>query len=75
MTAGARCRVCGAPLSRDEIGLTKKTISRGASEYFCLACLADHFQVSQQQLREKIVQFREMGCLLFAPPGAEEQQS
>ena len=61
----ARCRRCGSTLSKDEIALTRKLINRGATEYFCLSCLAAHFQVTEDLLREKIIQFREMGCTLF----------
>ena len=61
----ARCRGCGRVLTRDEIALTRKLINRGATEYFCLTCLATHFQVPEDILREKIRQFREMGCTLF----------
>ncbi len=61
------CICCHAPLSSDEIGLTKKLINRGCTEFQCYACLADHFRVSVDLLKEKVEQFREMGCLLFEP--------
>ncbi len=56
---------CGAPLTRDEIALTKKLVNRGATEYLCYACLAAHFQVGIDVLRRKVAEFREMGCTLF----------
>ena len=59
------CTDCGRPLTADEIGLTKKLISRGAQSFFCLTCLARRFSVSEELLREKIDQFRRMGCTLF----------
>ena len=34
------CRKCGKTLTYDEIGIHKKMINRGATEFFCLACLA-----------------------------------
>ncbi len=61
----SRCARCGALLSRDEVGLTRKLINRGAAEFFCLSCLAAHFEVSPDVLREKIREFRDMGCTLF----------
>ena len=61
----ARCVRCGALLTKDDIGLTRKMVNRGAKDCFCLPCLAEHFQVSQQVLREKIREFRAMGCTLF----------
>ena len=60
-----RCLQCRAPLQPDEIALTKKMINRGASRFFCLACLASRFDVPEDALRRKIEEFREMGCTLF----------
>ena len=65
MTA-ERCAVCGKPLCRDEIAVTKKLISRGATSFLCVACLADHFEVKPQDIRERIDHFRATGCTLFA---------
>ena len=59
------CQRCGAPLTRDEIGLTKKLINRGCTEFLCYECLAKHFRVSVDLLKAKVEQFREMGCTLF----------
>lgn len=59
------CFQCGRPLELDEIALTKKMINRGATRFFCLSCLAAHFDVTEDILREKIREFREMGCTLF----------
>ena len=59
------CIQCGAPLTADEIGLTKKLINRGATSFYCIHCLAKEFSVSETLLREKIEQFRAMGCTLF----------
>ena len=59
------CIRCCAPLSRDEIGLTKKLINRGCTEFQCYSCLAKHFQVTVEDLRRKVAEFREMGCTLF----------
>jgi len=59
------CRQCGRVLEPDEIALTRKMINRGANSFFCLFCLARHFDVSEDDLRNKIREFREMGCTLF----------
>ncbi len=61
----AECVRCGAPLSPDEIGLTKKLINRGTSDFLCYPCMAEHFLVTVAELQEKVRQFREMGCTLF----------
>ena len=63
--AGPVCIRCRAPLTRDEIGLTKKLINRGCTEFQCYSCLAEHFQVTVEDLRRKAEEFREMGCTLF----------
>ena len=59
------CRVCGKKLDNDDIGITKKLINRGATEFMCVDCLAAHFRVTPEDIREKIRQFREQGCTLF----------
>lgn len=61
------CIRCHTPLSSDEVGLTKKLINRGSTEFQCYSCLAEHFRVSVELLKEKVEQFREMGCMLFEP--------
>ena len=59
------CCICGRNLIPDESALTKKLVNRGAVEYMCLSCLSAHFGVPEDALRDKIRQFREMGCTLF----------
>ena len=59
------CMKCGRKLKRDEIALTKKRITRGATEFMCLTCLAEHFKVSEERLEEKIQHFKDSGCTLF----------
>jgi len=60
-----RCITCGAPLSRDEIGLTKKLVNRGSTEFFCLRCLSGRFRIPEDRLRDLIEQYRRTGCTLF----------
>ena len=62
----ANCMQCKKELTADEIGLYKKLVNRGATQFLCITCLGKHFDVSEALLREKIEQFREMGCTLFA---------
>jgi hypothetical protein len=57
------CRECGAALSRDEVGLTKKLLD--AKEFFCYACLAEYLEVEEEFLRAKVEEFRDEGCTLF----------
>ena len=61
----AACVKCGASVSQNEIGLTKKLISRDTKAYYCLSCLAEKFDVTEARLIEKIEQFKKNGCMLF----------
>ena len=60
-----KCVSCARPLSKDEIGLTKKLINRGCQDFYCMSCLAAHFQVEERVLVEKIAYFKSIGCTLF----------
>lgn len=61
----AECKKCHRPLERDEIAIYKRLVHRAATEYLCLTCFAEKFKVTEEQLREKIQLFRDMGCILF----------
>lgn len=58
---------CARDLSGDEIGLHKKMINRGATEYMCMSCLAKFYNCTEELLKQKMEQFRAQGCMLFAP--------
>ena len=61
-----KCYVCGkAPLSKDEIGLTKKLIDKKSTVFSCLPCLAEYLEVTEEELIAKIEEFKEEGCVLF----------
>lgn len=61
-----KCYVCGKkPLTKDEIGLTKKIIDRNADSFYCMDCLADYLEVTVGELLDKIEEFKEEGCTLF----------
>ena len=64
---GEHCMQCGRVLTRDEIGLHKKMINRGATEFMCVTCLARHFEVTEADIEERIRHFKAMGCTLFEP--------
>lgn len=61
----AECKNCRRALTNDEIGLTKKLINRGATDFYCIDCLSDMFNCDTALLNKKIEQFRAMGCTLF----------
>ena len=59
------CTCCGAALTRNDIGVTKKLINRGAEEFMCIPCLAKKFKVDEELIHKKIDEWRTMGCMLF----------
>ena len=65
MAEQIRCVRCGAILEKDDVALTRKMINRGAEAFYCVSCLADHFELTEEILREKIREFKAMGCTLF----------
>lgn len=61
-----KCISCGRELTYNEVGLTKKLINRGATQFLCIDCLAHKFEVTREDLEKKIIEFKEMGCTLFS---------
>ena len=61
----ANCIKCGKPLERDEIGLHKKLINRGSTEFMCLKCISKEFDCPEELLLKKIQDFKNTGCTLF----------
>lgn len=59
------CKKCGKELGGNDIGLTKKLINRGSTEFLCIDCIAEKFDCTKELLEEKIRQFKESGCTLF----------
>ncbi len=65
-TVVKKCYVCGkTPLTKDEIGLTKKLIDKKANTFYCIDCLAENLEVTTEELEAKIEEFKEEGCTLF----------
>ena len=53
------------PLSKEEIGITKKILDPNAKQFYCLDCLAQLLDVTTEDLLDKIEEFKEEGCTLF----------
>ena len=64
---------CGRVLTQDEIGMHKKMIHRGATDFMCLSCLAEFYHCTEELLHTKMEQFRRMGCMLFAPLSEKDE--
>ena len=62
-----KCVLCGKRVTSDEIGMTKKMVSRGPTQFFCMHCLAQYHGVPVENLYVKLEQFRADGCTLFGP--------
>lgn len=64
--AEKKCYVCGKnPLTKDEIGLTKKLINKKTTSFYCLSCLAEYLEVTEEELLAKVEEFKNEGCTLF----------
>ena len=59
------CLKCQRALASDEVALHKKLMGKTSTEFMCLSCLAEYFEVEELLLREKIDQYKKMGCTLF----------
>ena len=60
------CFACGkSGLSKIEIGLNKKLVSRKVKVFYCVDCLADYFELSIEELMAKVDEFKAQGCSLF----------
>ncbi len=59
------CCECEKALVKDEIALTKKLIDPDGEEFYCIPCMAEYLGCTEQDLKEKIQEFKEQGCTLF----------
>lgn len=61
-----KCYVCSKEsLTKEEIGLVKKMIDKKTDRFYCISCLAEYFEVTEEELQAKIDEFKEDGCTLF----------
>jgi hypothetical protein len=67
MVEEINCQYCCQILSKDEIGLNKKLFpmksKRGS--FMCISCMASFFECSIDDLKDRIEQFKNQGCVLF----------
>lgn len=60
------CSVCGIVINdKNHIGLNKKLLGRKIARFFCINCLADYFEITTEELLDKIEDFKAQGCALF----------
>ncbi len=60
------CVACGKnPLTKNEVGITKKLLGAKSRNFYCIDCLAAFLEVEPQDIRDKIEEFKNDGCKLF----------
>ena len=59
------CCDCAKKLKKDEIALSRKLFDPDTEEFYCFACMADNIGCTVEDLKEKIIEFKEQGCSLF----------
>jgi len=60
------CFICKKQnLTRNEIGLNQKLISKDIKCFHCLDCLAEYLEISTDDLLERIQEFKDTDCPLF----------
>ncbi len=60
-----KCIKCSCTLKNIDVGLHKKMINRGSTEFMCIDCLSKYIGVSKEELLRKAEYFKKMGCVLF----------
>ena len=61
------CVLCGkSDLNKDTIGINKKLLGIDAENFYCMDCLAEYLECTVDKLIDKIEEFKEEGCRLFA---------
>ena len=62
------CKICGRQLTKDEQGLNKKILEGDVKNdlWRCLSCMSEYLECEQDELREKIEEFKAEGCKLFS---------
>lgn len=67
MVSVRKCQYCEQTLSKDETGLSRKLFESETKrgKFTCLSCMAEVLEVSTDDLRAKIEEFKAAGCKLF----------
>jgi len=60
-----KCTLCESELDRIAVGLNKKFHGRKTTKFFCLPCLAEHLDVTVEDLIANVEDFKAQGCILF----------
>lgn len=61
-----KCCSCDVEIhKRDIIALNKKLFGKQTRKFYCLKCMALYYDVTEEELLDKIEAFKEEGCELF----------
>lgn len=61
------CVICGKKeLEKDTIAINKKLLGTNITNFYCMDCLAEYLGCTVEELLDKIEEFKEEGCTLFA---------
>jgi hypothetical protein len=65
------CR-CGSSLQLDVLSLNRKLLGDQTKTRYCLACLADLFECTVEDVVSKLDAFKREGCRLFPAQAVSE---
>ena len=61
------CIACGKkPLVKEEVAICKKLLGVNTKAFYCLSCFSDYLKTDEQDILDKIEEFKEEGCKLFS---------
>ncbi len=61
-----KCAWCDKKITdKDEIGINRKLLGTTTHVFYCMPCLAEYTDCTEEDLRDKIAEFKEQGCTLF----------
>ena len=60
-----KCCQCSRELDKVAYGLNKKLLGRSIVQFYCLACLAEYLDQTEEVLLARAEDFKAMGCRLF----------
>ncbi|HBJ1650351.1 TPA: phosphoadenosine phosphosulfate reductase family protein [Clostridium botulinum] len=59
------CLDCGKKIKKDDVALSMKYYGRNIENFKCIKCLSKDLNVTTKELKVKIQEFKDDGCVLF----------
>lgn len=60
-----KCCCCESNPDKTAVALCKKLLGKETKRFYCLGCLANYLDTTEEELLEKVEEFKEEGCTLF----------